>query len=113
MRNIVWQRVDEASAQPNTDGWNLVQVQDSAGYPEIRQAVLQKGKLPASAELHILLSAPVPAYQLLEDVHPLPSGYLSIKAVAPKTGDLLKQLLQWSASFVKELNAIAVACLHG
>ncbi|KAK9822263.1 hypothetical protein WJX74_000932 [Apatococcus lobatus] len=86
MRNTVWQRVDEASAQPNPDGWNLLQVQDNAGSSEIRQAVLGKGKLPASAELHILLSEPISAYQLLEDVHQLPSGDLSVKAVARKHG---------------------------
>ena len=90
MRDIKWQRVVEASALPKPDCWNLVQVQDSAESAGIRQELLEKGKLPASAELHIWLPAPVSAYQLLEDVHQLPLGTLHVKAISPIQGELLR-----------------------
>ncbi|KAK9838775.1 hypothetical protein WJX74_003100 [Apatococcus lobatus] len=85
MRDIVWQRVDEASAQPNPGGWSFLPVPDDE-IPAIRQAVLEEGMLPATAKIYVLLPAPASAYQRHESVQQLPSGRLTIKAVATKRG---------------------------
>ncbi len=81
MREVSWQRVDEASSQPNPDGWIPLPLQKDVGFAELHAAVLDASKL-ASAELYIQQPGPSHANQHLHPWDFVPTGQLFVKVVA-------------------------------
>ncbi len=86
MRKVFWQRVDEASAQPKPEGWNILDMQEVFAFAELHEALIDAGQLAPSAELHIQRPGRVVAYQPLKTGDQVPTGELFVKVVAPPPG---------------------------
>ena len=94
MRGAKYQRVDEAVAQPHSQGWTYLTLPDSAGTQELQEAVLAQEGLPASTPLHVLMPEPISAYQRLDHMEELLPGLLLVKIIAPKSRGMLFLLCQ-------------------
>ena len=86
MREVVWQRVNEVSAQPNEDGWASLEVKEVIEVAGLHQAVLDEGKLAASARLYVQQPGPCGAWKRLKARDQVPSEQLIVKVLAPPPG---------------------------
>ncbi|KAK9819024.1 hypothetical protein WJX74_006213 [Apatococcus lobatus] len=85
MREVVWQRVDEPSAQPNPGGWTSIDVQEEIDFATLHEAV-PASKSVASAELYVERPGPPLVYRLMKSRDQVPMGRLVVKVVAPLQG---------------------------